>query len=76
MSEWENCYNYIVIAGKNKRKAFVKGWNAAKTGNFKCPYGAKIKTEAHSPLQMPTCPFYKYWHLGFESYGLPEPPKE
>ena len=47
-----------------KQKAYVKGWNAAETGlsTKDCPYQPKIKDF------VPTNPYYKYWHSGYESF--------
>lgn len=49
---------------KGKQKAYVNGWEAAEKGlsTKKCPYQPKIKDF------VPTDPYYKAWHSGYESF--------
>jgi hypothetical protein len=64
----EACYSsweYRILNGnKGKQKAYVKGWEAAENGinPSKCPYNPKIKD------YIPTCPYFKSWHLGYENF--------
>lgn len=55
-------HSYYSLPTNGKKKAFQKGWEAAQQGLSKadCPYEARIKR------LVPTNPYYKYWHLGFE----------
>ena len=49
---------------KGKQKAYVKGWESAENGLLKkdCPYQPKIKD------LVPTDPYFKSWHSGYESF--------
>lgn len=49
---------------KGKQKAFVNGWNAAEKGlsAINCPYSPKVKGF------LPTCPYYKSWHSGYQAF--------
>ena len=56
-------HEYILLEhNKGKQKAFVKGWKCFENGGNKndCQYLPNIKKF------IPTNPYFKYWHLGFE----------
>jgi len=56
-------YN-LLRNNKGKQKAFVNGWKSAENGQLtsKCPYEPKVKDF------VPTNPYYKAWHSGYESF--------
>ncbi len=56
-------YN-LLRNNKGKQKAFVNGWKSAENGQptIKCPYNPKAKDF------IPTNPYYKAWHSGYESF--------
>ena len=56
-------YN-ILSNNKGKQKAYVDGWQASENGlpTSKCPYKPKVL------YLIPSCPYYKSWHCGYESF--------
>ena len=56
-------YN-MLSNNKGKQKAYVNGWHASENGlpTSVCPYKPKVN------YLIPSCPYYKAWHCGYESF--------